>query len=64
MRRLRTALGLSTIALLVAAQAVSAGNPFSRSTSTLGGEWTWNADMVDAERGVTQTGRWSVQRRT
>ena len=57
MRRLRTALGLAAIALVLATQAVSAGNPFSRSTTTLGGEWTWNADMVDVDRGVTQTGR-------
>jgi subtilisin family serine protease len=56
-RRLRAALSLSTIALLVAALPVLAGNPFSRSTSTVSGEWTWNADMVDAERGVTETGR-------
>ena len=57
MRRLRTALGLAAIALVLATQTVAAGNPFSRATTTLGGELTWNADMVDVDRGVTQTGR-------
>ena len=57
MRRLRLALGLSIVVLLLAAMPASAGNPFSRSTSTIDGEWTWNADMVDVERDVAETGR-------
>jgi hypothetical protein len=51
----RVALVLATTALVAAAPAALAGNPFSKATSTAGGYHTWDSDLIDVEQ-VSQTG--------
>jgi subtilisin family serine protease len=54
-RRLRSALALSMVALLAFTATASAGDPFRNVTSTVDGHYTWNTDQIDLE-GVSQTG--------
>lgn len=51
----RVALVLAATALLAAAPAALAGDPFSKATSTAAGYHTWDGDLIDVEQ-VSQTG--------
>jgi subtilisin family serine protease len=46
---------LAVAALVALAPSVLAGNPFSKSTTTAGGNHTWDSDQIDIEN-VSQTG--------
>jgi hypothetical protein len=55
MNRKRVSTALAIVATLALAQSAVAGNPFSRSTTTAGGNETWDSDQIDIEN-VSQTG--------
>jgi subtilisin family serine protease len=55
MNRKRVSTALALVATLALAQSAVAGNPFSRSTTTAGGNETWDSDQIDIEN-VSQTG--------
>ena len=53
--RKRMAATLAVAALVALAPSVLAGNPFSKATTTAGGNYTWDSDQIDIEN-VSQTG--------
>lgn len=55
MYRKRMSAALAVAALVAIAPAALAGNPFSRSTTTEGGNHTWDSDQIDIEN-VSETG--------
>lgn len=55
MNRKRMSAALAVAALVALAPSALGGNPFSRSTSTVGGNHTWDSDQIDIEN-VTETG--------
>ena len=55
MNRKHLSAALAVVATLALAQSAIAGNPFSRSTTTAGGNHTWDSDQIDIEK-VSQTG--------
>ena len=55
MNRKRLSAALAVAALIALVPTTLAGNPFSRSTTTAGGNETWDSDQIDTEN-VTETG--------
>jgi subtilisin family serine protease len=55
MYRKRLSVALAVAALITLVPTTLAGNPFSRSTTTAGGNETWDSDQIDVEN-VTETG--------
>jgi subtilisin family serine protease len=55
MHRKRLSAALAVAALIAIAPSTLAGNPFSRSTTTEGGNETWDSDQIDVEN-ASETG--------
>jgi subtilisin family serine protease len=55
MHRKRLSAALAVAALIALVPSTLAGNPFSRSTTTAGGNETWDSDQIDVEN-VSETG--------
>jgi subtilisin family serine protease len=55
MHRKRLSAAIAVAGVIALAPSVFAGNPFSRSTTTEGGNYTWDSDQIDVEN-VSETG--------